>query len=63
MKRWSHGHSIGVGALLMLLAARHLWLMVLAAFVLGILCGRLWFYESRLAASVERRFRLRSVSK
>jgi hypothetical protein len=42
MKRWSHGHSLGAGALFGALAASHSWTLLLGAFVLGLLLGRFW---------------------
>lgn len=42
MKRWSHAHTLGAGALLGAGFATHLWLPLVAAFVAGLLLGRFW---------------------
>lgn len=57
MRRWSHGHSLGVGALLTVsLASRHLLVGALLVFIAGVLVGRLWsfwaFYAGALRGKV-----------
>ena len=42
MKRWGHAHSLAAGGLTGVMAATHLWWLLVAAFVAGILVGRFW---------------------
>lgn len=57
LRRWTHGHSVAVGLILAVLMARHLWLLLLLVFVLGMVVGRLWFYEAMVADHIRRRWR------
>lgn len=42
MLKWSHGHSIATGGLIVLLAEKHeVWSFTMV-FILGLLVGRMW---------------------
>ena len=52
-RRFHHGHSLGLGALLMLLIQRNGWLILVGAlliFAAGIVAGRMWLTWQRLVA-------------
>lgn len=59
MTRWGHGHTLAGGGLLTLLLVRQnlAWLL-LSVFVAGMVAGRLWWWESRLAQRVMARVRV-----
>lgn len=55
MTRWHHGHSIGVGLLIGFLLSRNLLWAVSAAFVAGLLWGRLWAAVTRIVSHLTHR--------
>lgn len=55
MKRWHHGHSIAIGVLGGLaIASYRVWLLLAAAFLLGIVVDRLIVNGSRLVRWIDR---------
>ena len=42
MKRWSHAHTLGVGALVGVLLATHVWTLLVCTFLAGLFLGRFW---------------------
>lgn len=57
MSRWGHGHSLGAGVLVALLAQRHAALILTVVFGLGLLTGRLWASWGTLVRSAAWRLR------
>jgi phytoene/squalene synthetase len=52
LHRYTHGHSILVGALIGLLLDRHTFVVACAAFAAGIVLGRAWQAIVRVVARV-----------
>jgi hypothetical protein len=50
--RYTHGHSIAVGALIGLLLDRHTFVVACVAFAAGVVLGRAWTAIVRVAARV-----------
>lgn len=51
IRSWGHAHSLAIGALVGFGAASHAWVVVLAAFMVGLAVGVFWRRASDLARS------------
>lgn len=51
-KKWGHGHSMGVGAIVALLIATHFLWILTATLVVGILIGRSWHGLGKASGTV-----------
>lgn len=61
MHRWYSVHTLAVGALIGFLLDRHLLWACTGSFVAGLLAGRLWAYEARLALLLRERIARRML--
>jgi hypothetical protein len=55
-RRYSHGHSAGLGFLLALALYQHALVFALLTFTAGLLAGRTWAVWTEVARQLRRRF-------